>query len=446
MSVTDAREVALLTLSACEKQGAWSDGYLKKAIRQAGLSSRDGALATRICAGVLQNRILIDFYLDHFSTVKRNKMEDKVLLALRLGVYQMIFLDRVPVSAAVNTSVDLVRKYAKNPKSVGLVNGILRGIGRHLEELPQPEGTVVQRLAIQYSHPEWLVQKFLDLLGPEETESLLREENGPAPIYAQTNTVKSTPEDLADRFQSEGVSWKTHTWMPGCFQIHGTGDLEKLPSFQEGLFSVQDPAARLAVLAAAPKPGEKVLDVCAAPGGKTFAAAQCMQNIGEIFSCDIHPHKKALIEKGAARLGLTCVTAVTRDGKEFHPAWEQYFDVVLADVPCSGLGVIRKKPDIRYKDPTPLKRLPKVQKSILENAARYVKPGGILLYSTCTLFKEENEEIVLKFLEKENSFTGVRFNLFDQIQSDDNGMVTLWPHRHGTDGFFIAKLRKRDGS
>lgn len=442
----DAREIALLTLSACEKQGAWSDGYLKKAIREVGLSTRDGALATKICAGVLQNRMLIDFYLDHFSTVKRNKMEEKVLLALRLGVYQMIFLDRVPVSAAVNTSVELVRKYARNPKSVGLVNGILRGIGRHLEELPQPEGTVVEQLSIQYSHPEWLVQKFLDLLGPEETKALLEEENGPPPIYAQTNTVKITPKDLETRFQAEGVSWEKHPWMPGCFQIHGTGDLEKLPSFQEGLFSVQDPAARLSVLAAEPKPGEKVLDVCAAPGGKSFAAAQCMQNTGEVLSCDIHPHKKTLIEKGAERLGLTCVTALTQDGKEFQPSWENRFDVVLVDVPCSGLGVIRKKPDIRYKNPAPLKGLPKVQKAILENAARYVKPGGVLLYSTCTIFQEENEEVVLGFLDKENSFTGENFELFHQIQSDENGMLTLWPHRHGTDGFFIAKLRKRDGS
>ncbi len=440
----DAREVALLTLFACEKQGAWSDGYLKKAIREAGLDPRDGAFATRLCAGVLQNRMLIDFYLDRFSTVERAKMEAKVLLALRLGVYQMLFLDRVPVSAAVNTSVNLARKYAKNPKSVGLVNGILRGISRNLEDLPQPRGELAERLAIQYSHPQWLVEEFLAQLGPEESEALLRADNEPPAIYAQANPLKTSQEELAARWTAEGVRWEAHPWLPGCFLLSGTGDLEKLPSFREGLFTVQDPAARLSVLATGAKPGMRVLDVCAAPGGKSFAVAQIMKNKGEVLSCDIHPHKQTLIEKGAERLGITCLTAQTQDGKAFRPEWEEAFDLVIADVPCSGLGVIRKKPDIRYKDPAPLEGLSKVQQAILENVARYVKPGGALLYSTCTVLRRENEAVVSEFLCKWNNFTIEHFQLPDPIGEVKSGMLTLWPQRHGTDGFFIAKLRKKD--
>ena len=440
----DAREVALLTLFACERQGAWSDGYLKKTIREAKLDSRDGALATRLCAGVLQTRMLIDFYLDHFSTVKLAKMEAKVLLALRLGVYQMLFLDRVPVSAAVNTSVELARKYAKNPKSAGLVNGILRGISRNLENLPQPGGAMAERLAIQYSHPQWLVEEILAQLGPEEGEALLRADNEPPAIYAQANPLKISPAELATRWTVEGVNWEAHPWLTGCFLLSGTGDLEKLPSFREGLFTVQDPAARLAVLAAGPKPGMRVLDVCAAPGGKSFAAAQEMKNQGEIHSCDIHPHKQALIEKGAERLGITCMTAQTQDGKSFRPEWEEAFDLVIADVPCSGLGVIRKKPDIRYKDPTPLEGLPKVQRAILENVSRYVKPGGVLLYSTCTVLRRENEVVFSEFVDKHKAFTTENFQLPVPVNDIKNGMLTLWPQRHGTDGFFIAKLRKKD--
>lgn len=440
----DAREVALLTLFACEKQGAWSDGYLKKTIREARLDPRDGALATRLCAGVLQNRMLIDFYLDHFSTVKLSKMETKVLLSLRLGVYQMLFLDRVPVSAAVNTSVELARTYSKNPRSAALVNGILRGISRHLEHLPEPKGGTAEHLSIRYSHPRWLVDAFLERLGPEEGEALLRADNEPSPIYAQVNSLRTTGAKLSERWTGEGVDWQAHPWLPGCFLLSGTGDLEKLPSFREGLFTVQDPAARLAVLAAGAKPGMQVLDVCAAPGGKSFAAAQAINDMGEILSCDIHPHKQVLIEKGAERLGITCITTQIQDGKHFCPAWEEGFDLVIADVPCSGLGVIRKKPDIRYKDPAPLEGLPKIQQAILENVSRYVKPGGTLLYSTCTLLRRENEDIVSAFLEKHNTFTTEQFQLPMPDGVVPNGMLTLWPQRHGTDGFFIAKLRKRD--
>lgn len=439
----NARELAVLTLHACEKQGAWSELALKKGIREAGLDSRDGGLATRLCTGVLQNRMLLDFYLSHFSTVKPEKLEPKVRQILRVGLYQMCFLQRIPVSAAVNTAVELAKKLSKNPKSPSLVNGILRGVSRSLAELPMPKGTLAQRLSLMYSHPLWLVETFLDRLGEEETEALLKEHNGEPPIYAHRNPLKTDGKALLARWEEEGVEYMPHPWLSDCYTLRGTGDLERLSSFREGWFSVQDPAARLSVLAAQPKAGMRVLDICAAPGGKSFAAAQLMENRGEILSCDIHPHKETLIQKGAERLGIACIKTVVRDGKEPCPIWEDRFDLVIADVPCSGMGVIRKKPDIRYKEPEPLAGLPRVQRSILENVASFVRPGGVLLYSTCTVLPQENEGVVLDFLVKHNDFTLDDFSLPGGLRSEGGGMLTLWPHRHGTDGFFIARLKKR---
>lgn len=438
----DAREVALLTLYACEKQGAWSDGHLKKAIRDAGLDSRDGALATRLCAGVLQNRMLLDFYISRFSTVKLENMEPKILLVLRLGVYQLTFMDRIPPSAAVNTAVDIARKHSKNRKATGLVNGILRSISRQ-ECLPEPEGTLTERLAVKYSHPQWLVETFLTRLGEEETEALLAADNEAPPIYAHVNLLKTTKETLKARLEEEGVTVADHDWLPNALILSGTGDLERLPAFREGLFTIQDPAARAAVLAAGLKPGQRVLDMCAAPGGKSFAAAMDMEGRGEIISCDIHPHKQTLIERGAQRLGIDQISVRIQDGKEFFPEWERAFDAVIADVPCSGLGVIRKKPDIRYKDPAPLVGLPRVQSAILENAARYVRPGGVLIYSTCTVLEGENEAVVRAFCDKHIDFTMTEFTLPEPIGTCSDGFLTFWPHRHGTDGFFVAKLQRR---
>ena len=245
--------------------------------------------------------------------------------------------------------------------------------------------------------------------------------------------------------EADHVEAEPHPWLENCLLLHRTGDLERLEAFQQGLFYVQDPASRLSVLAAGAKPGMKVLDCCAAPGGKSFAAAIAMENQGEIVSCDLHPHKKKLIQAGADRLGLTIISPKTADGKVFRPEWENAFDLVLVDAPCSGLGVIRKKPDIRYKDPAPLADLPAVQLDILRNAARYVKPGGTLMYSTCTLLYRENGEVVETFLAENNSYKAEAFPLPGPVGLVQSGRVTLWPHRHGTDGFFISKMRREEG-
>ena len=442
----DAREAAMLALNACQRQGGWSDGALKKQLAAAELSGRDAALATQLCFGVLQNQMLLDFYLSKFSNIPLKRMEGKVVQTLRLGAYQMLFLTRIPHSAAVNSAVTLVKTHCKNPRAAGMVNGILRSMERSLQNMPViPQGDPVAYLSTLYSHPEWLVKEFILSLGEEETAQLLAADNSQPPTAVMVNTTRTTAEELKEKLEADHVEAEPHPWLENCLLLHRTGDLERLEAFQQGLFYVQDPASRLAVLAAGVKPGMKVLDCCAAPGGKSFAAAIAMENQGEIVACDLHPHKKKLIQAGADRLGLTIIQPKTADGKVFRPEWEGAFDLVLVDAPCSGLGVIRKKPDIRYKDPAPLADLPAVQLDILRNAARYVKPGGTLMYSTCTLLYRENGEVVETFLAENKSYKAEAFTLPGPIGLVQGGSVTLWPHRHGTDGFFISKMRREEG-
>lgn len=433
-----ARDVALRALVACERQGAWSDGFLKREIGSAGLDGRDAALATRLCFGVQQNRMLLDFWLGNLSKIPLNKMEPAVRSILRLGAYQILFLDRVPDHAAVNQAVEQARKNSRNPRSAGLVNGILRSLIRQKSELPQPPD-----LSTRYSHPQWLVDAFSRRLTPEEVEALLRADNSEPPTCIQINTYKVETPAAIEALQQEGMTVSPHPWLPDCLLLQGTGNLEQSAVFQRGWFYVQDAAARLAVLAADPRSGMEVLDACAAPGGKSFAAAIAMGNQGRVISCDIHLHKQILLQRGADRLGLPIIRPEVLDGKVCKEDFLNGFDLVIADVPCSGLGIIRKKPDIRYKDPGPLSGLPRVQGAILENVSRYVRPGGVLLYATCTLLERENEAIVATFLEKQKGFTLEQFQVPGPFGLCADGMLTCWPHRHGTDGFFFAKLRRR---
>ena len=280
------------------------------------------------------------------------------------------------------------------------------------------------------------------MMDSSETAKLLEANNGHPPITAMTNTTRVTVEELAEILEGEGVQTQPHPWLENALILSKTGSLEQLSAFQKGLFYIQDPASKLAVLALDPKPGMRVLDCCAAPGGKSFGAAIQMENRGEVVSCDLSPHKKKLIQDGADRLGLGSVAPMTADGKVHRVEWGNAFERVLVDAPCSGLGVIRKKPDIRYKDPASLERLPEVQRAILDNAARYVKPGGVMVYSTCTILRRENEDVAQTFLAHHPEFRAERFCLPECVGDARTGMLTLWPHRQGTDGFFICKLRK----
>ena len=429
-----ARETAVLTLAACEKQGAWSDGYLKRAIREQGLDRRDGALATRLCYGVLQNKLLLDWRLAQVCSMRLEKLDVKVLCGLRVAAYQLLFLDKIPPSAAVNEAVEMVKRHSRNPRAAGLVNGVLRTLLRQEKNLEVNEADKLKRLSIQYSHPQWLVEDFSALLGVEGTQALLAANNQQPPTTAQVNYLKTTPEKLVEELRTAGAEVQPHPWLEGCLLLSGTGDLEQLNTFQRGEFYIQDAASRLVMLAAGITPGQRVLDCCAAPGGKSFAAAILMENRGELISCDIHPHKIKLLEAGRERLGLSIVAGVLED-------WLDGFDVVLTDVPCSGLGIIRKKPDIRYKDPALLKGLPRVQRGILDSCARYVRPGGVLLYSTCTVLPRENGDVVDGFLADHPEFLPEPFDL--PHWGKQPGQLTLWPHIHDTDGFFMAKLRRK---
>ena len=434
-----ARETALNALIACRRDGAWPNGVLKTAIKKDRLDSREAALATRLTYGVSQNRGKLDFYLSQLLTGKVRDLHPVVRDILHLGLYQLYELDKIPDSAAVNESVALAKKYCRNPKAAALTNGVLRNAVRSRGELKEPTS-----YADLYSHPDSLISLLKANLPKGTLEPMLRADNAAPDTVVQVNTLRITTPALAERLENTGVTVRLHDWMPDCLILSGTGDLEKMEPFREGLFYVQDPAAKLSVLCAQlPREGARVLDCCAAPGGKSFAASIAMGGQGEIISCDIHPHKTGLISAGAERLGLTNITARLQDAAAFVPEWAEVMDVVIADVPCSGLGIIRKKPDIRYKNLKETEELPRLQLEILQNQARYVKKGGLLLYSTCTVLRRENENVVQAFLEGNEDFTTEPLPLPGVFAKNDTGMLTLIPGQYDTDGFFICRLRRK---
>ena len=430
-----ARTTALSALIACRTRGAWSDGILKEYILRDRLDRRDAALASRLCYGVLQNRMLLDFYIAAFLKGKLRDLQPVVLDILRLGVYQLTMTDRIPAAACVNEAVEQGKKYA-NRKAAGLINGVLRAVAR-ADSLPEPPD-----LATRYSHPEALVELLRQSVGDALLPALLASHNTAPRTAVQVNTVKITAAEAAERLEKQGVGVEKHPWLPDCYFLTGTGSIEALEVYRDGLVYVQDPAAKLAALAAELEPGMHVLDCCAAPGGKSFAAAIQMNDRGSVTACDIHPHKIELIQKGADRLGLTSIHPLLHDAREPEPAWENAMDAVIADVPCSGLGVIRKKPDVRCKDLSRISALPEIQLAILDRQAAYVRPGGVLIYSTCTILKQENEDVVNAFLAGHPEFAPEPIALPDGCPVQ-GAMVTLLPCVHDTDGFFIAKLRKK---
>ncbi|MCD8256110.1 MAG: 16S rRNA (cytosine(967)-C(5))-methyltransferase RsmB [Oscillospiraceae bacterium] len=437
-----ARAAALTALERCRRSGAWSDAVLGGVMDAAELNRRDRALASALCYGVLQNRALLDAALAGYSARPLNKAEPKVLDILRISAFQILFLDRVPASAAVNEGVALCRALGYG-RAAGYVNAVLRKLAAtpvlpDLHGLPENE-----RLSVRYSHPLWLVDALLAELGAEETEAFLRCNNAPAPLTMQVNTTRTDTSGLAAALSRDGVQTAAHPFLPDCLTAERAGEIGKTAAFREGLFYVQDAAAKCAVLAAAPQPGQRILDACAAPGGKSFAAAILTGDRAEITACDLHEKKLSRVCAGAERMGLRSIQTTQADAGENRAEWNGGFDLVLADAPCSGLGVIRKKPDIRYRDADALTGLPEAQYRILRNCARYVAPGGTLLYATCTVLSAENGGVVRRFLAETDDFAPEDFTYPAAAPcGSTDGMVTLWPQRGGTDGFFIAKLRK----
>lgn len=436
-----ARETALRVLVSCGAGGAWADAALKSRLSLDGLSSQDAALCSRIVYGVMQNRLMLDFYIGAYCSQRVEHLQSPLPEILRIGAYQILFLDKVPDSAAVNTSVELA-KLCGRERAAGLVNAVLRRLSQNKNDLPSiPERDEIGCLSIRYSHPKWLVKRILPILGREETEAFLAVNNSQPPAAAQINTLRATAGEVLEDLRREGVCAEMHPWLPDCLLLSGTGDLERLKSFQEGMFYIQDPAARMAAAAMGVKPGDQVLDVCAAPGGKSFAAAIAMGNRGRVLACDLHGKKLGRLRREAERMELSCIETAASDGRRLHPDWAGQFDAVLVDAPCSGLGIIRKKPDIRYKKADSLFTLAVVQHDILENAAAYVKPGGVLVYSTCTVLPEENGQVTDAFLSEHPSFSREAF-CHPPVSGEIPGEITLWPQRHGTDGFYICRMRR----
>ena len=435
-----ARETALNVLKNCRAEGGWANGMLKEQLSRDRLDRRDAALATRLAYGVLQNRALLDHYLQQLLTGRLKDLRPVLRDILHLGLYQLLFLDKIPDSAAVNESVALAKRYCKKQKNAAaLVNGVLRSAARSRDTLAAPTD-----LATKYSHPASLVALFKSYVGEDRLEAMLMANNAAPDTVVQVNTLKTTAAKLLLRLEEEGVEAQPHRWMENCLVLKNTGSIEKLPSFLDGEFYVQDAAARLAVDCAGITEGDfLVTDCCAAPGGKSFAAAMALGGRGRIVSSDVHEHKVPLMEKGAQRLGFANMHPRHFDATVFDPELENKVDYALVDVPCSGYGIIRKKPDIREKDPDTMRELPKLQLEILQNQARYVRPGGVLLYSTCTLVRRENEGVVEKFLKANPEFSLEPLKLPAEFEKNTTGMLTLVPGEHDTDGFFIARLRRK---
>ena len=407
-AVSPARRAALYVLSRCRRFDAWSSQTLQSAIKKYDLSERDAALCTRLCRSVLQNAAYCDYYVGLYCSQRPEKLQPQILDVLRLGAVQLLMTNRIPASAAVNESVSMAKEI--NPRAAGLVNAVLRRLSERRGNLPPVEKEGAEYLSVRYSHPLWLCERIAERYGMDFAEGYCRANNEEAPLTVTVNPLRRGGTPVSET-------------------LEGSGAVDRRPGFAEGEFFVQDAAAAASVRAAAPQPGWRVLDGCASPGGKSFLSALLMENRGSIVSCDLHEKKLGLIDEGAARLGIDIIQTVPMDGANPYERFFESFDLVIADVPCSGLGVIRKKPEIRYKDPEELSALPEKQLAILTGLSRCVRPGGALLYSTCTILPEENEGVVDAFLQRNSEFT----------KDEDR---TFWPHIDGTDGFYYCRMRK----
>ncbi len=419
-------------------EGGFSNIVLDALLSGAQLEHRDKAFVSALFYGVLERRITIDKILKKYSKTPLEELEPAVLECLRIGFYQLIYMNSVPDMAAANETVEAVKQLGC-AKASGFVNGILRSFIRNEKKFDFSRMDKIGRLSAEYSAPIWLCKKWCNEYGDEKTETALRESLGSVPIFARVNTTKTNPEELLSILEEENVKAVLVDEIPGAIRIYSAAP-QATKAYKKGLFHVQDISSQLCAKAVGAHKGERVLDVCSAPGGKTFTVAELMENEGEIVACDLHPKRAGLVKNGAERLGLSIVTAKANDATVFDEKLGT-FDRVLCDVPCSGLGVIRRKPEIRFKDPAEISTLPKIQYRIASTTAQYLKEGGTMIYSTCTLSKEENEQVVKRLLEEDGL---VPEKLPEKLEkySKDGFSVTLMPGEINSDGFYFAKLRK----
>ena len=441
--MTNTRYIVYKALMRVESDGAYSNLVLDEVLSQTELDIRDKAFVSNIFYGVLERRITLDYIIRRFSSVRLKKIEPEVLTILRMSVYQLVFMDKVPDSAAVNEAVTLCKKL-KLYRSSGFVNGLLRSITRSENRFPLPdERGAVKYLSVKYSCPEPIVSLWVNDYSMKTAEGTLSALFGRPPIFVRVNTLKTNEDELIKKLSDEGVSAKK-TLLENCMELSVTGSITALDAYKQGLFHVQDMSSQICCEVLGAKPGDTVSDVCAAPGGKTLNIAQRAKN-GRVFAYDIYEHKLRLISNSAKRLGALNVTTKLRDASSDLPL--EMSDRVLCDVPCSGLGVLRRKPEIRYKDDTGVDTLPELQLKILESSARFVKPGGVLVYSTCTLNKKENNGNAAAFLAKHTEFEPLPIALPNGICrtiDESENCLTLFPQTNGTDGFFIAAFKRKE--
>lgn len=447
------REIALAVLLEITEEGAYSHVVLHEVLNKYQyLEKKERSFITRTVEGTLEHLLELDYIIDSFSKTKTRKMKPVIRCILRMSVYQLKYMDSVPAHAVCNEAVKLaVRKGFSGLK--GFVNGVLRSVARNLDTLEYPDrnaGTAY--LSIRYSVPEWIVDLWRETYSFEMIEQMLQDFQKEKPLTIRCNQRKICPEELEKRLAGEGVSAVRHPYLDYAFQISGFDHLAGLPSFQDGDFSVQDISSMLVGHLAASgvqRTGISVIDVCAAPGGKALHVAELLDGIGHVEARDLTGYKVGLIEENIRRSGLHNISARQQDASVLDENSEKRADIVIADLPCSGLGVLGRKPDLRYKmTKKTAEELAALQKEILRTVQDYVKPGGVLIYSTCTIHALENEDNVHWFLKEfpEFSLTDITEELPDALRSDvrEKGMLQLLPGVHQSDGFFLAKFSRRN--
>lgn len=442
----NVREVALDTLLHIEKNQAYSNLLLNKMIRESSLSPKDVGLLTEIVYGTVQRKMTLDYFLQPFLK-KQKKIELWVIILLRLSLYQIVYLDRIPERAVIHEAVEIAKRRGHRGIS-GMVNGVLRSIQR--EGLPEfgEINDPLERLSIEMSFPLWLLQKWAHQYGIEETMEICKSTLEPPKVTARVNCNKTTVLEVLSLLEEENVAAEKGDLSIDAISI-SNGNLAKTRIFQDGYVTIQDESSMLVARALGPVNGDKVLDSCAAPGGKTTHIAELLGNNGEVISVDLHPHKVKLIEDQLNRLKLSNVKTLVSDSRHLQEHFNsEEFDRILVDAPCSGFGVIRRKPDIKYsKRLEDIAQLATIQLSILNSVAPLLKNGGTLIYSTCTIDQEENADVVEKFLATNKEFK-VDETLIDRMPEVlkpfvKNGQVQILPHYFGSDGFFIASFRKQ---
>ena len=430
-----------------QKEGCYADQLMDRELTKGNLSGPDRGLFAELVFGVLRRQGTLDYILSGLLAQPLARQEPQVLIFLRLGLYQLLYLDRIPESAAVNESVNLAKQIL--PRCSGLVNGVLRNYLRNKDSVtyPDPVAAPAASIAARHSHPAWLVKLWFSQLGEAETELLAEASSLQPPLTLRANTLKTSRAELLQTFANNGIAAKPCRFSPHGIQVEGRHHIPGLPGFREGLFAVQDESSQMVAFFLDPQPGERVLDTCAAPGGKATHLAQLMGNNGELLAMDNAGSKLPLILETAVRLGITNIRTRAADLLQSAALPAAAFDRVLLDAPCSGLGVIRRNPEAKWRlTGDDITRLAAVQKTMLKNAVRLLKPGGVLVYSTCSTSVQENEEVVRDFLSRTPDCVLEDLNvLFPEYREvfTEEGMFRAWPHRYGMDGFFAARIRKK---